>query len=389
MFERTSHAAIGAFLLGALLLGCSSASDTTRDGASDDPSDDAGERASADMAIAATGTLAEFYPALAHARCAHQLACGFIDDQAACEAYQLAPTGYDPSAGLAAGRVQFDAAQAHACLAAVSAAACRYGALDSDAITVPCAKVTIGQVALNGSCSDDRECAGAAVCGSGVAAGCSATCVMPEPSCTDPDCLPRAAGALCEQAGECARGLRCAPDAQYAAGTCGALGKPGDRCFNYDSHGDLAAEGECEGALVCGGDVDQPTCVARSKAGEPCLTHGSCEDRLICLGMDTSDTPVCGTPRAVGGACGLDDDCLSTLACVGVACARRPGLGEPCVLANDDCVVGFCERASLTCKAQLPAGTSCDVGSDASSAQCLGAGYCDDVSLKCIVECAP
>lgn len=265
---------------------------------------------------------------------------------------------------VASGRVQYSAASAAACLAAIQAAPCD-GLEHALALTPACATLLAGTVAPGGACAVDEECA-AGTCVT--TAECSGTCAA-----------FLAAGAPCTAAAaDCAPPLFCDVD---GSGTCvaNAPGAAGQAC----GPGELS----CEPGLFC----DAGRCRAKLAGGASCLAvigaAYPCAANTFCH-ADSYLTPTraeCVPWVGAGAACGeWIGNCGPGLNCVSGSCVAEPVIGEPCS-ATVTCLVGsWCDAG--TCAAPKPLGAPCTRYD-----QCGAAAYCDGQTGTCVAEtyCMP
>lgn len=312
---------------------------------------------SADARPADAAPLADAHPAnpdefgaqVRAARCARFVRCGRVEDLATC----FALLGPDPLAGIggsvANGAVEFDQAQAQACLDALTSQSC--GA--HEAPPAACLDALTGTRADAAECFSDAEC----ISGSCLLPACGVACCAGTCNATPP---PGAAeGAACGP--RCAAGLYCSNGSTHV---CTAPGTAGAPC-----EGDY----QCVAGLVCG----DATCRAPAVEGAPCFQTPlgpSCGALgLVC------NAGACVPMRHTGASCSDNVEiCDVNLLCDPTTrTCDAPDVGEPC---SQFCRPGaycvFPPTGTPTCAAVQPNGATC-----ASFDQCAS-GYCND-SKRC------
>lgn len=224
----------------------------------------------------------------------------------------------------AANRVKHDAAKEQGCLSAIPAASCSTVGAGLAAIAA-CAQAVSGQVAANGTCYTDIECAGDARCASSDGAdACAKTCkplaglggacssssdCNAGAKCPDGSCVaPKTSGA-CTVDDECADGHPCTGD----PGACTALKKLGDTC--------TGGAGECQDFTYCTGSPAK--CTLWPSAGSACSAAGESDDYRECLGGDCADG-TCVERGALGASCTASSECSSGN-CRSGSCAANAG----------------------------------------------------------------
>jgi hypothetical protein len=332
---RMSHAQLGLLAVGISLSACEHHALRVLDA-------DAG-------APAVAVPVEQFIARYLEANCVSLVNCRFWPSAETCEA-DLLPTYVrslqNTVAAVAAGRIHYDPSAAMACLLAVAAQQCVFGA------SAPaCATVFSGTLDDGSRCIVNNECKSRR-CGSYAAGG---------GCCTVGTCLPRIApGQPCTGADYCSDGYYCgAPTAGES--TCRALLTEGQAC---------ATQIECDSSLRC--DRASRTCVSYSPLGAACTAGAQTCDRII----GYCDSGTCQLWRDVGQACQAvagdpSGTCVRYASCAGGTCALLPGLGEPCSVsaggdATSACRAGTCSDG--TCQA-----TACPVCTLESAAGDAGA----------------
>ena len=237
----------------------------------------------------------QFDAALRDAHCQRQVRCGEEPDLAACLAAR--PPRPDRAAALddalAAGRLDFDADLARACLDRLRAASCLPHL--ADAALDACADAFLGALADGRPCALDEECA----------------------------------SGLCAPAARC--GAACCPAACAPVPPLAALGEP-------------CVVAECVAAAYCRKSDD--TCAPRLAAGQPCVDPSECGGELTCLGG------ACRPPLRLGDPC-VDGECgRDGLRCDPLtrACAPARFAGAPCDPAADLCAERLrCDPLTRAC----------------------------------------
>jgi hypothetical protein len=174
----------------------------------------------------------------------------------------------------------------------------------------------------------------------------------------------------------------------------------------------VATGGSCKGSGECqNGYCDQGVgsisgCPGTCKAFA--ATGGDCS-AAQCAATDYCSSNVCTRYGAAGAPCSDLIPCASTLVCQAGTCQKPGGAGAACSMTfiSDTCAAGlFCDRTSLTCKARLSAGSTCnsnsecndgllcagtcravaDIGGSCANAVCAGDAVCDPASQKCMLK---
>lgn len=288
--------------------------------------------------------------------------------------------GVDELAYVTKGTVDYDAAKAAECLAAMKA---QCGFKDEPEA---CELAFQGKLETDAACDDSAECKG------------DAECVTDNQGCNG-KCKPRAAeGEACKEVG-CQKGLVC----DYQSDKC-VVEKTGAKGDDCDSN-------ECGAGLFCdynnGGGGGVPKCRELGAEGAACEDHEQCAEGLACADSK------CAKPGAMGDACDdpgesrvcvaghtcaiigkLSDKtakCLHTVKpgekctshqqcaqidiyCKGLetgtegTCETLPKLGDACTPPGNDfpqffaCLTGYCDPTNKKCEARKAKGEACDNG---------------------------
>jgi hypothetical protein len=296
-------------------------------------------------------TVTELFTRLVTALCKFQVACNTTPDMAAC----LAATPVDATelgaieAGVAAGRISFDAAQAGTCIewyerffAPASCTQTARAAL-TDQVTAACDGFLAGAVAPGAACLLEGECVDGGVC------------QPADPNCTQECC----------------------------AGTCAARPAP------IPAGGDCSSPQtgqSCASGTVCAFSSGAGTCLVPSTVeGSACAALFACESPLFCDLDSATGTGTCrraaatGAPCSVGGFAALAcDDLRDTCDATTGTCRRRTAVGAPC--ADPLECIGYAQCVGGTCVALTKAGAAC---SPDGSPGCLGALVCSPDTNTC------
>lgn len=282
---------------------------------------------------------------------------------------------------IASGRMKYDAEKAVQCrtLGRTNATTIDPESLqDSQGYIIePCRDVLVGLVQQGAACDIHEECAEGLYCKGGSADSCGGVCqprvpingpcspvrdlCVLEASCKVDaatsafKCVARKpVGSDCQNARDCAAGLKC------AEAKCVVPVPEGASCTVPASSSD-----ECEDGLNCVGAAGSATCVRPSALGEPCGSISAGKNRCgECLRCGAG-----GLCRAavVGSTCTGNADCPSNSYCASGACALKPRENEACVVATNSsgeppqsAQRGNCMHADAFCKrlnSTNPAGT--------------------------------
>ena len=242
------------------------------------------------------------------AECERLVRCGLFADTDTCTAYFRAPFDRGLRAAVQAGRVRYDAADAHACDAGLAAMSCDQTAADVRAAVVACTAVFTGTLADDAECAFDLECA---------SGDCDARNCAPDMCCYG-RCLPAVAAAIdepCDSDRQCTGDAYCGTD-----DACHALASAGMTC-TFDSN--------CDVGLACIGATDlQPgACRVLPHLGESC-PYLRCAE----IGAECSTAQLCVRAGLAGAACTADAECSEFRGCDPTTsrCVDTPALGMPC-----------------------------------------------------------
>ncbi|HUJ59623.1 MAG TPA: hypothetical protein VLX92_14055 [Kofleriaceae bacterium] len=252
------------------------------------------------------------------AQCKRLVRCGLFDTADACAAFFKLLPDTSMAAAIAEGKVRYDGEAASDCTSALAAITCDGTSAAARQPPKACTSVFTGTVATGDTCAFDAECA-------------SDICLVDSSSCDGTTCCDGA----CADAGVVAIGGTCKVSAQCVTGayctidqTCAALGQDGDSCF-VDAQCDVglgcdlatnpglchvfAAEGApcTSGCAEIGDTCKAGTCVAVGLPGDPCTTAADCSPDGVCdaSGM-CADAPDIGMPCV--GFCAADAWCDAT-----------------------------------------------------------------------------
>lgn len=231
-------------------------------------------------------------------------------------AYQSAQKacGAGLEAGIASGRVTYDAASANACTASFTAA-------------------------LGSACGKDLF---------------FALDLLASPSCRGAFGGLAEKGATCNADVECADGLTCAGNSSSSVGTCTEAAAIGGPCGS--PKGAVSLQFGAHRACVVGSDCRGGVCTAARKGFECDLDRDCADGRLCVLGK-------CATARGPAGAtCEVRDDCELGAYCDRSAdagtgtCAARKSQSASCVVnfaggpqCHGRCLAGDAGSAGATC----------------------------------------
>lgn len=330
-------------------------------------------------------------------RCESRFAFGAALSQAGCHPGNRY---YDAQImAVAAGRAEFDAEAAAACLEGLAGVTCFEGTSNE---VSECGRVFTGTVALGGACTTPTlytlrslECAAGASCS--VGATCPGACVAPparggngdacDPTmacdadhvCRDGVCVARrGAGAECASHYDCQSGLFCGPGAG-ATNACldpSAIVAPGGPCLLTPLSDSCPAELVC----VCDDCDLAGTCVTPVAIGARCEATAPCGHSARCV--DGTCRPI-AMPK---GDCSTGAVCPLTHACDGSICRALPALGDGCV---DSCFQSACLVDGDVCGfagAGIVEAAECRLGGPR-CAEGLECRQSDDVTYRCDVRC--
>ncbi len=255
---------------------------------------------------------------LAASYCEGRVECGAFSDHATCMSAGFLHLPLYPLdqliAGVATGRLEYDASAAQECIDALTAPNCSFVGAPVDPQGA-CERVFAGTVALGADCYANQECVGEADCPNFDIRSCVVgTCAaLPAVAGEGESCN----GNTCDTGLYCDSVLRCVPF--LAAGqACGT----GDQCV--------------EGFYCETINVDSPVCTMIPDTNEACVFF--CRQYGDYCGPD--DT--CQPKLLVGSDCaGSFNACVSYAACVSDVCVGRPTVGEPCQPLDAPCMGGL------------------------------------------------
>jgi hypothetical protein len=295
----------------------------------------------------------ELVSRLVAAICNFEVACELMPDVATCLAAE--PLDVDElatlKAGVAAGRIRYDAAKAGRCLEWYERYYGTGGCTQSgraafiNPATEACEGLLVGTIATGGACLMAGECAG------GLCQPTDTTCVQ-----------------------------QCCP------GICAARPAPvpvGGDCTTLQPNQSCATGSVCIGVTSSGAR----TCLKPSTVeGSACASFFECASPLFCAIDDTTGSGVCRRAAASGTTCDASafsfacDDIRDTCAPVTGTCVPRTAVGGTCDPARIDCI-GYAQCVGTTCVALPKPGAACTPGG---SADCLGSLECSAQTSTCV-----
>ncbi len=285
---------------------------------------------------------ADFEAAFKRASCEVETRCGYYTSVDACVGAQ----GFDIGqvmAGVAAGRIRFDADAARRCVDDMASREC---------VLVPrfhwpasCDAVFTGLAADGDACFVKQDCA---------SQGCTGGACRADECCPGVCAPPVAEGATCTSAQRCPSGTTCRLTGQMSFELrCLAPFEEGATC---QRRGDCAAAYFCSNTFGPGDEPLPGTCNRKAEHGAACDPfHG--EDS--CVRFDDycdATSHVCSARKPPGAACETQawspidsggSSCQELAACVNQVCVVLGGPGAACTTTNDcaigiDCVNGAC-----------------------------------------------
>ncbi len=288
------------------------------------------------------------------ALCERQVRCGAYATVDACkEDFRILIDEIERA--VAAGRANYDADKAEACLEALSSSSCDGSAEDVRRQPQACRDTFTGTVADGGACFGGEECL-------------SERCTIPDcgMACCQGTCAVTVAevaigGACSGTTGPCAQGSFC--DSQTT--TCAALRAVGAAC---------TSNSQCGYGLYC---PEVGTCADAPNRGAAC-PDGTCADigdrcsttSMTCVALGRSGE-ACAT-----GFAGLFD-CQAPLTCnqTTLVCGNPPTVGQTCLFF---CASGnFCNQADV-CEATKANGAACAGDDECNSQFCDANDVCAD-----------
>jgi hypothetical protein len=294
--------------------------------------------------------------------CTQSVSCSVAPSVASCKAsYQEGLLMITTRAGVASGRIRYDAAKASSCLAymdrAYAATPCSitaFATVDKTGMD-DCDSVLTGTVADGGPCLVSLECV-------------SGTCQPADPLCYPGDqccpgtCAPKVEptplGGGCSVASpgaNCVKGTACVASLTTTLGTCQVPSTvAGTPC---------ETTAQCAPPLYCAMEFSVTptagTCQPAIASGAPCNrdVYMPCDDwREYCHAA----TSTCSPAAAVGAPCDADNACRSDAQCIGGTCVASPGLYGHCDTVGGLVCLGSlqCSPSTHTCE-RSPAPASC------------------------------
>jgi len=280
--------------------------------------------------------------------CKVQVACGYADSVAACEAslsldtFQLETIVADVKSGI----IIYDADKAAACFDDVDTS-CLFPGF-ARAADGPCDSYLVGTIATGGACFFAVECAGGAPCNTPPACDpfsmcCAGTCGTPAPTNV-------AAGGACTSSANCTADAYCKTGGA-STGTCVARVAVGGACGNVDA---------CANPAICSAAGGSGTCYAPAPSG------GTCDPAVIFLDYQCSDereycdasSKRCVARVPAGGACSSLALCAPGAECFNAVCVKYAAKGAACDVSNGPgCAAGTsCDNGTCTGE---PPGMAC------------------------------
>jgi hypothetical protein len=276
------------------------------------------------------------------------------------------------------GRVHYDPSKVDACLKSIEGLGCKV-LTDRPLKSVECQLVFTGAVELGGKCELDSECMGVAFC------------KRVDNKCPGKCSALLKAGAACDSADQCQKGLIC-PDSDK---TCAAPVASGDVCGGSVG-GDCAPGSGCIGEDAAKGTTG--TCMEaadlyKAKLGASCdLQSGElCEEGLSCVAMLASGTQGaqvsfdCEKPAASGATCRVgfptpcptDEFCDVPKMAIDGMCRPLPKAGEACsgLSGLPDCSSGLICDTDSKCHPVNRLGQPC-VSDKGCASQLCSKGKC-------------
>ena len=356
-------------------------------------------------------TYADFCAAAMSAYYGYNVRCGTYSADYAQSI--LAQTNCTVPDGFTAGRMQFNATGAQACIDQFNATACNQYPPSG------CTGAFTGLVAMGGNCFTTSECAGNAWCD--LRSTCPGTCAARvadgQPSSTmygedcalssyryGDTCTPRVAVGsscaptgsvtdtqLCVQGAYCSAAETCVVETRLAANAaCTVNTSPecseGTSCLNGVCTPYRAVNETCDSARPCKFGLQcgaANVCVAYGAVGASCGATAQCAPTNFCDYSAGEPTGTCVARRAVNGTCTGSGQCQSGLWCNGDSqtpgtCAAPVALSGACNSAHayEMCSPSlYCTTISNgmstgVCAARKSVGAACSSGECVDSATC-------------------
>jgi hypothetical protein len=373
------------------------------------------------------------------AQCKWSARCGQIgaSEEKQCETDVAAtaakyPPAYSAKDAIAKKRVKFVASAAQACLDAIAKEGCSVDAYFD--LLNKCSGISVGQVAVGGSCLDYSECAAGAYCDQGTAtsSGCAGTCKanLTVGTTCDPNndlcdstsscdgttmkCVARVGmGQTCGSSPQCQANLFCKgftpadtttmPPTPEVPGTCKGPGAVGEACTTG-----FFGDTDCSLGLYCNDSLTSPVCATTLAAGADCDSFYACTDPNTCIGLnyDMNNMVIkgkCGPYLDVGGMCTADPMAFIT-ACPGDTtcdatsklCKSNLGkLGDTCdpTAGGGTCATNlYCDGPSKKCAAAVVFGGACvppvtDANGNTTGDDPCHDGSCSTMTMTCALAC--
>jgi hypothetical protein len=294
-----------------------------------------------------TATVRDFLDSTHDSLCDFQVRCGAFPDKATCLAVTFSNTEQATIlADVEAGRVDYDADQAGACLDVIEGLGCDTGSLLDSTLAATCNAVFSGHVAIGATCVNDEQCVDGADCQK--ASSCTAADTCCAGSCVAAPDTEVAMGGDCSQNRNCVAGTYCS-----RANTCDArITEEGATC---DSFSACAAPLVCNIVATAMGTCYKP--VGHDETCDPQVLLGPCAD--IADYCDAT-TLKCTSRGKDGDACDANnsDSCVAYATCQVGICKDRPVAGEGCVVDSARACLGDLGCVNDVCTAP-PAATAC------------------------------
>jgi hypothetical protein len=314
---------------------------------------------------------------LAAAFCETAVRCGAYDDVQVCVAdWPYEGFAREGDLDITAGRARMNQANAEACVASTSRAACN----DLGCLQVSNMYHDFGGV-LEGTATAGQPCL---ECGVGLYcsdAVCPSTCAprigAGQPVTEDQRCIagytplngtcqptpPRRLPGETEPCpnGSCSLGLSC------QNGVCKRHGQLGAACEDRQ---------DCKSDAFCSANH---VCTARKTTGATCQDSQECQS-YQCTGSLSAGTCVEKNSVSAGGACSSNSvQCRDGLQCVQSTCEVMPALGQSCRYQGAQCAMGSCSATSTAmsglCLSLKPANSPCASRYECTDSLCVG-GRC-------------
>ena len=291
----------------------------------------------------------DFFNDLNDAFCKSSVECGDYPDLATCKsASRPKSTQAMDIADVEAGRIDYDASHAAACLAFIDSFTCEHGSLSYNQLQDTCGPVLVGHLAIGTACVDSEECVSGAACSKPSSCGadvcCAGTCVAAPTGHV-------ALGGDCSVNASCVDGAYCKTNGTGSFCTAQATSEH-DVCDAYDG---------CAAPLYCNINTSTQTGTCYRPAAHGATCDGDLGSEACSSFGDFCDaTSKCKARGKQGEACAGDTDCVEYAACVDQTCKNYPTLGQACTVAagSGSCLGDLVCTPSTGCAAP-PAATAC------------------------------